>query len=65
MLHQDAAGCREKDWNIEEVMGAPSKNTRGEINGERVDANFVVEFEFVSKMYWQFNKNNLSMEFYH
>lgn len=64
MFHQDAAGCR-KDWNTEKVMHAPSKNTREKINGERIHANFVVEFEFSSKMYWQFNKNNLSMEFYH
>lgn len=50
MLHQDAAGCREKDWNVEEVMGAPSKNTREKINGEQIVANFVLEFGFASKM---------------
>lgn len=65
MLCQDSAGCREKDWNIEEVMDAPSKNTRGKINGEQIDVNFVVEFGFASKIYWQFNKKNLSKEFYH
>lgn len=49
MLCQDAAGCWE-DWNVEEVMGAPSKNIREKINGEQIDANFVVEFGFASKM---------------
>lgn len=65
MLRQDAAGCPERDWNIEKVMCAPSKNTREKRNGEQIHANFVVECGFASKMYWHFNKNNLSMEFYH
>lgn len=65
MLHQDAAGCWERDWNTEKVVHAPSKNTREKINSEQIYASFVVELGFASKMYWQFNKNNLSMEFYH